>query len=77
MRIRGFPFGDEVREFLESHETIFVVEQNRDAQLRSMLMIETATAPSKLISILDYAGMPFVPKVVVDAVVGQMAGVQQ
>jgi 2-oxoglutarate ferredoxin oxidoreductase subunit alpha len=76
-RIRGFPFGDEVREFLESHETIFVVEQNRDAQLRSMLVIETGIAPSKLISILDYAGMPLVPKVVVDAVVAQMAGVQQ
>lgn len=76
-RIRGFPFGDEVLEFLESHETVFVVEQNRDAQLRSMLMIETATAPSKLISVLDYAGMPLVPKVVVDAVVAQMAGVQE
>ncbi|HVZ49686.1 MAG TPA: 2-oxoacid:acceptor oxidoreductase subunit alpha [Gemmatimonadaceae bacterium] len=76
MRLRGFPFGDEVLEFLESHETVFVVEQNRDAQLRSMLMIETATAPSKLISVLDYNGLPLAPKVVVDAVVAQMAGVQ-
>src|SRR5581483_2229873 len=69
-RIRGFPFGDEVGAFLESHETVFVVEQNRDAQLRSMLIIETGAAPSKLISVLDYAGMPLVPKAVVDAVVG-------
>jgi 2-oxoglutarate/2-oxoacid ferredoxin oxidoreductase subunit alpha len=77
MRIRGFPFGDEVTEFLESHETVFVVEQNRDAQLRSMLGIETGTPFSKMISVLDYAGMPLVPKVVVDAVIAQMAGVQQ
>ncbi len=76
-RIRGFPFGDEVGAFLESHETVFVVEQNRDAQLRSMLIIETGAAPSKLISVLDYAGMPLVPKAVVDAVVGRMAGVPQ
>lgn len=76
MRIRGFPFGDEVVEFLENHERIFVVEQNRDAQLRSMLMIETNTNPNKLLSILDYAGLPLTANVVVDAVAGQMAGVQ-
>ena len=44
MRVRGFPFGDEVRKFLESHEVNFVVEQNRDAQLRSLLMLETGIA---------------------------------
>ena len=76
MRIRGFPFGDEVVEFLENHERIFVVEQNRDAQLRSMLMIETNTNPNKLLSILDYAGLPLTAKVVVDAVAGQLAGVR-
>ena len=41
MRVRGFPFGDDVRQFLESHDVNFVVEQNRDAQLRSLLMLET------------------------------------
>ena len=44
MRVRGFPFGDEVRQFLEQHEVNFVVEQNRDAQLRSLLMLETGVA---------------------------------
>ena len=44
MRVRGFPFGDDVREFLESHEINFVVEQNRDGQLRSLLTLETGVA---------------------------------
>ena len=44
MRVRGFPFGDEVATFLDSHDINFVVEQNRDAQLRSLLMLETGVA---------------------------------
>src|SRR5690606_19380445 len=48
MRVRGFPFGDDVRRFLESHDVTFVVEQNRDAQLRSLLMLETAVPIEKL-----------------------------
>jgi 2-oxoglutarate/2-oxoacid ferredoxin oxidoreductase subunit alpha len=58
MRVRGFPFGDEVRRFLESHETNFVVEQNRDGQLRNMLMLETGVPVEKLQSIRYYAGFP-------------------
>ena len=48
MRIRGFPFGAEVLEFIEAHERIFVIEQNRDAQLRSMLAIELKTPGRRL-----------------------------
>ena len=44
MRVRGFPFGDEVREVPRAHDVNFVVEQNRDAQLRSLLMLETGGA---------------------------------
>jgi len=58
MRVRGFPFGDEVTRFLESHDTNFVVEQNRDAQLRSLLMLETEVPVEKLQSIRYYAGFP-------------------
>jgi 2-oxoglutarate ferredoxin oxidoreductase subunit alpha len=58
MRVRGFPFGDEVRQFLDSHETCFVVEQNRDAQLRSLLMLDTGTPLTKLESVRYYAGFP-------------------
>ena len=58
MRVRGFPFGDEVRQFLDSHETCFVVEQNRDAQLRSLLMLDTGTPLTRLESVRYYAGFP-------------------
>jgi 2-oxoglutarate ferredoxin oxidoreductase subunit alpha len=58
MRVRGFPFGDDVRSFLESHEVNFVVEQNRDAQLRSLLMLETGVPVEKLESVRYYGGFP-------------------
>jgi 2-oxoglutarate/2-oxoacid ferredoxin oxidoreductase subunit alpha len=58
MRVRGFPFGDEVRQFLAQHEVNFVVEQNRDAQLRSLLMLETGVHVEKLESVRYYAGFP-------------------
>jgi 2-oxoglutarate/2-oxoacid ferredoxin oxidoreductase subunit alpha len=58
MRVRGFPFGDDVRKFLELHEINFVVEQNRDGQLRSLLMLETAVPIEKLESVRYYGGFP-------------------
>jgi 2-oxoglutarate ferredoxin oxidoreductase subunit alpha len=58
MRIRGFPFSEDIASFLESHDVTFVVEQNRDAQLRSLLVLETGVAPAKLESVRYYAGFP-------------------
>jgi len=58
MRVRGFPFGDDVRAFLESHEVNFVVEQNRDAQLRSLLILDTGVPLTRLESVRYYAGFP-------------------
>ena len=58
MRPRAFPFGKEFREFIDAHERVFVIEQNRDAQFRSLMMIELGTNPAKLISVLNYDGMP-------------------
>ena len=58
MRVRGFPFGEEVTKFLESHDVNFIVEQNRDGQLRNMLMLETGVAVEKLESVRYYAGFP-------------------
>jgi len=75
MRVRGFPFGEEVRAFLGEHERTFVIEQNRDAQLKSLITIELGVAPDTLTSILDYGGMPLTAKVVVDAVSAHMSGV--
>lgn len=58
MRIKSFPFTKEVEEFVASHQRIFVIEQNRDAQLKSLLMIEMNADPNKLFSVLNYDGMP-------------------
>ncbi len=58
MRIRSFPFTAEVRDFIEEHELVFVIEQNRDAQMRSLLLNELNEDPKKLIRILNYDGMP-------------------
>ena len=68
LRVRAFPFGAEVEAFLESHSTVFVVEQNRDAQLRSLLTLETAVDKSKLRSILHYDGLPLAADFIVAAV---------
>ena len=58
MRVRAFPFSRSFEEFVASHERIFVVEQNRDAQFKSLMMIELGTNPEKLISVLNYDGTP-------------------
>jgi 2-oxoglutarate ferredoxin oxidoreductase subunit alpha len=58
MRPRAFPFGKAFRDFVDAHERNFVIEQNRDAQFRSLMMIELGTDASKLVSVLNYDGMP-------------------
>jgi 2-oxoglutarate ferredoxin oxidoreductase subunit alpha len=58
LRVRGFPFNRTVAEFLEHHDKVFVVEQNRDAQLRNLLAIETGCPMGKMASITYYGGQP-------------------
>ena len=58
IRLRSFPFNKDVENFINSHDKVFVIEQNRDAQMRSLLMIELNANPEKLISVLNYDGMP-------------------
>ena len=58
LRVRGFPFNDTVERFLAEHDTIFVVEQNRDGQLRTLLTLETGCSKDRLVSLLNYGGQP-------------------
>ena len=58
LRVRGFPFAQEVDAFIAAHERVFVVEQNRDGQLRSMLVNEGEIDPGKLVPVLHYDGTP-------------------
>jgi 2-oxoglutarate ferredoxin oxidoreductase subunit alpha len=68
LRVRGFPFSDDVETFLQAHRINFVVEQNRDAQLRSLLILETGVEKTRLRSILHYNGMPIPASYVYDGV---------
>jgi 2-oxoglutarate ferredoxin oxidoreductase subunit alpha len=65
MRIRAFPFDERVADFVKSHERCFVVEQNRDAQLRSLLALETGVARDRMTPILEYGGLPLTAPFVV------------
>src|SRR5437763_14225102 len=58
LRVRGFPFGDELFDFVASHSKVFVVEQNRDAQLKTLLVNDAGINPASLISVLHYDGTP-------------------
>jgi len=58
LRVRGFPFSDEVYDFIAAHDRVFVVEQNRDAQLRTLIMNEGDVDPAKMPPILHYDGTP-------------------
>ena len=58
LRVRAFPFPDSVKAFIDAHESVFVVEQNRDGQLRTLLVAEGMLSPEKLTPVLHYDGTP-------------------
>ena len=73
MRVRGFPFAKEVDEFIAAHDRVFVVEQNRDGQLRSMLVNEGEIDPGKLVPVLHYDGTPITARFIAGAIAQRMA----
>jgi len=72
LRVRAFPFADTVAEFIAAHERVFVVEQNRDAQLRSMLVNEFGIDPARLVAVLHYDGTPITARFIAGAITAQM-----
>ncbi len=72
MRVRAFPFSEEVVEFIAAHEQVFVVEQNRDAQLEKLIVNECAIDPAKFISILHYDGTPITARFIIKAISERM-----
>lgn len=68
LRIRAFPFNDDVRDFISNHKTVFVVEQNRDGQMRTLLMNELGADAEKLVSVLSYDGLPIVASLIADEI---------
>ena len=70
MRIRAFPFAPSVREFVHAHDPCYVVEQNRDGQLRTLIAIETGLPREQMTSVLDYGGLPLTADRVIAACQG-------
>jgi 2-oxoglutarate ferredoxin oxidoreductase subunit alpha len=72
-RVKAFPFSESVREFIAKHDVVYVVEQNRDAQLRTLLMLDSDADPARLVSLLHYSGMPMNPGFVVTRILEEIA----
>ena len=72
LRLRAFPFADTIGEFIAAHERVFVVEQNRDGQLRSMLVNEFGIDPARIVPILHYDGTPITARFITAAIARQM-----
>lgn len=68
LRLRAFPFSDEVSDFIQTHDQVFVVEQNRDAQLRGMLINELEFCPDRLPAVLHYDGTPITARFIIRAI---------
>ena len=68
LRVRSFPFPDEINDFVASHPWVFVIEQNRDAQLKSLLVNEAKINASRLLSVLHYDGTPITARFIVDQI---------
>jgi 2-oxoglutarate/2-oxoacid ferredoxin oxidoreductase subunit alpha len=72
MRLRAFPFAASVAEFIASHDQVFVVEQNRDAQMRTLLINELEIDPARLIRVLHYDGTPITARFITEAITKQV-----
>ena len=73
LRVRGFPFADEVFDFIAAHDRIYLVEQNRDAQLKTLITTEGGVDPGKLISVLHYDGTPITARYITSEIARRMA----
>jgi 2-oxoglutarate ferredoxin oxidoreductase subunit alpha len=68
LRLRAFPFPDSVAQFIAQHERVFVVEQNRDAQMRTLLVNELEVDPARLVKVLHYDGTPITARFITEAI---------
>src|ERR1700761_6486559 len=68
LRLRAFPFADMVTDFVNAHDQIFLVEQNRDAQMRMLLVNECGIDPARFISVLNYDGTPITARFIIKAI---------
>jgi 2-oxoglutarate ferredoxin oxidoreductase subunit alpha len=68
LRVRAFPFQDEINDFVQSHSKVFVIEQNRDAQLKTLMVNDAGINPASLISVLHYDGTPITARFITEEI---------
>ncbi|MGE3652382.1 MAG: 2-oxoacid:acceptor oxidoreductase subunit alpha, partial [Reyranellaceae bacterium] len=73
LRVRAYPFGQEVVDFVDSHDTVFFVEQNRDGQLRMLLIDQMNVDPNKIVAVLHYDGTPITARFITKAIGDHLA----
>ncbi len=74
MRVKAFPFNDEIKQFIKDHERVYVVEQNRDGQFKSLLINELEINPQKMVSVLNYDGFPITADVIREKIFQHLIG---
>jgi len=74
MRLRAFPFNEQVDQFVDDHKLVFVVEQNRDGQMRRLLINECEMSPKKLVSVLHFDGLPITARSIVNVMRESLGG---
>jgi 2-oxoglutarate ferredoxin oxidoreductase subunit alpha len=74
LRVRAFPFQQDVLDFIAAHDQVFIVEQNRDAQLRTLLINEGGVNPAKLVAVLHYDGTPITARFIIGAIGDRLRG---
>ena len=77
LRLRAFPFPAIVAQFIAAHDKVFVVEQNRDAQMRSMIINELDIDPARLVRVLHYDGTPITARFIAGAINSKLADNQR
>ena len=76
LRVRGYPFADAILDFIDAHGQVFVVEQNRDAQLRALLIEQFEIDPARLVAVLHYDGTPITARFIGDAISAHMTALE-
>jgi len=76
LRLKAFPFNKTVEDFVDTHERVFVIEQNRDGQVRSLLINELNANPQKLIAVLNYDGMPITADIIMAQITKNLSPVK-
>ncbi|MBM9512857.1 2-oxoacid:acceptor oxidoreductase subunit alpha [Desulfogranum marinum] len=73
LRIKAFPFQQDVENFIRQHDLVYVVEQNRDGQMKTLLINELDVQPDQLVSVLHYDGMPITARIISSAITASIA----